>query len=99
LEALRSLLARPDTGPSLVDYRGMWDNTPLMSACQYRHEACAIALIQAGANVNAVNERGNTALLHASLEGLSKVVPALLQAGARGRCAGLRACVVNAAAK
>ena len=56
-----------------VNHRGMWDNTPLMSACQYRHPELAMYLISAGADVNAVNERGNTALLHAALEGTTTV--------------------------
>ncbi len=68
-------------GPATINYRGMWDNTPLMSACQYKHEACALALVAVGADVNALNERGNTALLHAALEGLPAVVAALLAAG------------------
>lgn len=83
LDALRTLLASPDVGPATINYRGMWDNTPLMSACQYKHEACALALVAAGADVNALNERGNTALLHAALEGLPAVVAALLAAGAQ----------------
>lgn len=60
----------------------MWDNTPLICACQYRHVDVALELIAAGADVCAVNEKGNTALLHASLEGLVTVVTALLARGA-----------------
>lgn len=65
-----------------VNSRGMWDNTPLICACQYRHAAVALALCEAGADVTVVNEKGNTALLHAALEGLEDVVQALLARGA-----------------
>jgi ankyrin repeat protein len=61
---------------------GMWDNTPLICACQYSHAEVALALIQAGADVHAVNEKGNTSLLHACVEGLTEVVSELLHRGA-----------------
>ena len=40
-----------------IDMLGMWDNTPLICACQYRHETVAIALLKNGANPNAMNEK------------------------------------------
>ena len=65
-----------------VNCKGMWDNTPLICACQYKHAAVALALIEAGADVNAVNEKGNTALLHCAVEGLHEVMKVLLEKGA-----------------
>jgi ankyrin repeat protein len=51
-----------------VNTRGMWGNTPLISACQYQHTKVALYLCLHGADVNAANERNNTALLYACLE-------------------------------
>ncbi|TMW58016.1 hypothetical protein Poli38472_013490 [Pythium oligandrum] len=66
--------------PSIVDVRGMWESTPLIYACQYVHEPIALWLLDANANANAhlVNERGVTALLLASLEGMTAVVERIL---------------------
>lgn len=61
----------------------MWENTPLISACQYKHEAVCRALVAAGADCNARNERGCTPLLHAALEGLVGLVELLLTHGAQ----------------
>lgn len=79
LDAVRQALSATDVD---VNMRGMWNNTPLICACQYRHADIAITLCDAGADVNAVNEKGNTALLHAAVEGLTDVVVALLAKGA-----------------
>jgi ankyrin repeat protein len=65
-----------------IDKRGMWENTPLICACQYGNEKIALALIDAAANVNAVNEKGCTPLLHAAVEGMVKVTKKLLEKGA-----------------
>ena len=65
-----------------IDMLGMWDNTPLICACQYRHEPIAIALLKNGANPNAMNEKGCTPLLHAAVEGCTRTVEALLEHGA-----------------
>ena len=59
----------------------MWDNTPLICACQYGHEAIAIELLRNGANPNIINEKGCTALLHASMEGSLNVVIEILKHG------------------
>jgi ankyrin repeat protein len=61
-----------------VDKRGMWESTPLICACQYGREEAALALMELGANVAAVNEKGVNPLLLASLEGLPGVVDAIL---------------------
>ena len=66
-----------------VNSIGMWDNTPLICACQYGFDQVAGILIEAECNVNAVNEKGCTALHHAAIEGLSEVVQRLLQKGAK----------------
>ncbi len=60
----------------------MWDNTPLLLACQYGHCHIAEYLISTGADVNAVNEKDCTPLLYATLEGMKSVVVMLLEKGA-----------------
>lgn len=65
-----------------VNKRGMWDNTPLISACEYGHVDVALFLVANGAEVDAVNEHGCSPLLHAAMEGLAPVVKALVAAGA-----------------
>lgn len=65
-----------------VDARGMWDSTALICACQYRHESIALLLLNNGANVDLLNERGCTALLHCAVEGLLQATRALIAAGA-----------------
>lgn len=79
------------TPQSLVNIRGMWDSTPLIYAAQYAHSAAAHWLLARGADVLAQNEKGVTALLLASLEGLTDVcerilsVAALMGSGGDGR--------------
>ena len=71
-----------------VNSRGMWDNTPLICACQYGYTEVATILIQSNAcDVNAVNEKGCTALHHACIESLSTIVVQLLDKGARSNIA------------
>eukprot|EP00943_MAST-04B_sp_MAST-4B-sp1_P008274 g8274.t1 len=62
-----------------IDQLGMWDNTPLVCACQYGHEAIAIELLRNGANPNVINEKGCTPLLHASVEGCLNIVKEILK--------------------
>ena len=63
-----------------VNTVGMWGNTPLIVACQYKHTDIALLLCkQKGIDVNIVNEKGNTALLFACLEGLNSVARAILR--------------------
>ena len=67
-----------------VNVKGMWDNTPLICACQYGYTQVAVALLNApDCDVNVVNEKGCTALHHACIEGLHTLVPLLLEKGAR----------------
>ncbi|KAL3668553.1 hypothetical protein V7S43_006636 [Phytophthora oleae] len=63
----------------LVNIRGMWESTPLISAAQYAHGEAALWLLSQGANPYASNEKSVTALLLASLEGLTPVVVQLLE--------------------
>ncbi|KAJ0394200.1 hypothetical protein P43SY_007834 [Pythium insidiosum] len=63
----------------LLDIRGMWESTPLIYACQYCHELIALWLLDAGADVALVNEKGVSALLFACLEGMTPVVARILQ--------------------
>ncbi|RLN92985.1 hypothetical protein BBJ28_00012199 [Nothophytophthora sp. Chile5] len=66
-------------GDELVNIRGMWDSTPLISATQYAHSEAALWLLGHDAVPHASNEKGVTALLLASLEGLTFVVEQLLR--------------------
>lgn len=63
----------------LVNVRGMWESTPLISAAQYAHCDAALWLLNHGANPHARNEKAVTALLLASLEGLTPLVKRLLE--------------------
>ncbi|GMF51565.1 unnamed protein product [Phytophthora fragariaefolia] len=63
----------------LVNVRGMWESTPLISATQYAHCEAALWLLSNGANPHASNEKSVTALLLASVEGLTPVVVELLK--------------------
>ncbi|KAE9008954.1 hypothetical protein PR002_g15743 [Phytophthora rubi] len=63
----------------LVNIRGMWESTPLISAAQYAHCEAALWLLSHGAKPHASNEKSVTALLLASLEGLTSVVVELLR--------------------
>jgi ankyrin repeat protein len=66
-----------------VNTTGMWGNTPLLAACQYnKSEIAVLCLAHSGVDVNVVNERGYTAILFASLQGLTDVVEGLLGRGA-----------------
>ncbi|RLN86338.1 hypothetical protein BBJ28_00007459 [Nothophytophthora sp. Chile5] len=67
-------------GDELVNIRGMWDSTPLISATQYAHSEAALWLLSHDAIPHVSNEKGVTALLLASLEGLTSVVEQLLMA-------------------
>ncbi|KAH7467027.1 Ankyrin-3 [Phytophthora ramorum] len=64
----------------LINIRGMWESTPLISAAQYAHSDAALWLLNHGASPHACNEKAVTALLLASLEGLTSVAVRLLQA-------------------
>ncbi|KAG6956241.1 hypothetical protein JG688_00011514 [Phytophthora aleatoria] len=66
----------------LVNIRGMWESTPLISAAQYAHCEAALWLLSHGADPHASNEKAVTALLLASLEGLTPVVLRLLEINA-----------------
>eukprot|EP00933_Yihiella_yeosuensis_P057488 TRINITY_DN5732_c0_g3_i1.p1 TRINITY_DN5732_c0_g3~~TRINITY_DN5732_c0_g3_i1.p1 ORF type:complete len:494 (+),score=114.43 TRINITY_DN5732_c0_g3_i1:73-1554(+) len=63
-----------------LEVLGMWDNTPLLAACNYNNSEAALRLINAKANVCARNEHGATPLHYAAVEGSLSVVNALLDA-------------------
>ncbi|CAE8639683.1 unnamed protein product, partial [Polarella glacialis] len=67
-------------GGCALEDLGMWDNTPLLAACNYGHAEAALRLIAAGANVCARNEHNATPLHYAAVEGSLPVVAALLEA-------------------
>jgi len=58
----------------------MWDNTPLLAACNYGQSEAALKLIAQKANVAARNEHGATPMHYAAVEGALPVVDALLAA-------------------
>ena len=65
-----------------IDYNavGMWNNSPLIIACQYAKYDIAILLLNKNdININIINEKGATALLYACLEGYTDIVNTLLQ--------------------
>ncbi|ETV83867.1 hypothetical protein, variant [Aphanomyces astaci] len=64
--------------PMLLNCRGMWDSTPLLVACQYAHSDVALHLLSVGADATLVNEKHVSAVLLASLEGLTEVLTCLL---------------------
>jgi len=67
-----------------VNVRGMWENTPLITACQYGHAKIVDLLLNnESIDVNSVNEKGNSALLFAVIEGMDCVVQCLLSRGAK----------------
>ena len=79
MKSLRERLAEEGCD---VNKRGMWESTPLIVACQYRHSDVALALCDTpGVDIAAVNEKGATALLYAAMEGLQDVVERLLAMG------------------
>lgn len=75
--------ANGDLKPSAFKEERDGENfTPLLRASMNGHTDCVEALINAGANVEAQNVRGNTALIGAAFGGHDKIVELLLQAGA-----------------
>ncbi|DAZ93952.1 TPA: hypothetical protein N0F65_001087 [Lagenidium giganteum] len=67
-----------DPAAVLINARGMWESTPLIYACQYCRLPAALWLLDQGADPSAQNEKGVTALLLASLEGMEAVVRRIL---------------------
>jgi len=76
-----------------INYRATFGNTPLLLCCQYNATDCATYILEGapaaaagkenngldGLDLNAVNERGCTALLHASVEGMNSIVKLLCE--------------------
>eukprot|EP01029_Cantina_marsupialis_P011795 TRINITY_DN262574_c1_g1_i1.p1 TRINITY_DN262574_c1_g1~~TRINITY_DN262574_c1_g1_i1.p1 ORF type:complete len:345 (-),score=89.47 TRINITY_DN262574_c1_g1_i1:98-1132(-) len=63
-----------------LNFRGMWNNTPLILSALYGHTECALKLIECGVDVDLINEKGSSGLVFACLEGLTEVVKAILKA-------------------
>ena len=67
-----------------VNVKGMFDNTPLIVACQYKQESIALALLKVeGIDIHHANSKGGMALTFACLEGMHDTVEVLLKKGAR----------------
>lgn len=62
------------------------DFTPLMCACAYGYKEIIITLIEAGANINDVNELGWSTLILACMYARKDVVKVLIEAGADVNC-------------
>lgn len=58
------------------------DETPLIWAVSEGYDAIALALIEAGAALDAQNSDGNTALIRSACEGRAHLTRALIEAGA-----------------
>ncbi|GAX14882.1 ankyrin repeat-rich membrane spanning protein [Fistulifera solaris] len=65
-----------------VDVMDASGGTPLLQACQHDHRSIAMALLEAGANVNHADQSGDTPLLIATKCGYVKLVKILLRCGA-----------------
>jgi ankyrin repeat protein len=61
-----------------LERRSMWDNTPLTCAAYYGREDIALKLLEMGSEPCAENEQGCTALLYAAVEGMPRLMRALL---------------------
>ena len=76
----RRVLCNTEAGVNIRDY---CDRTPLMWAAHHEdHSGCVDELIKAGADVNAADRRGLTALMYAVRQGRSEVTNLLIKAGA-----------------
>lgn len=77
------LLIKAGADPNVPDAHGL---TPLSRAIQYRNEQIVDILIEAGARVNAGNNRSTTLLDACGMEGINpEIVRSLLRAGASVR--------------
>nr|CCA26816.1 hypothetical protein PITG_01794 [Albugo laibachii Nc14] len=74
---------------NLLNYRGMWGCTPLLSACLFGQTDVAIWLLDHDVDKDLCNERGVTPLLLASLEGLTPVVRKIIDKGDKPRALGM----------
>ena len=79
LEAVRQHIA---SGSDLNEREPMGGSSPLMSAATFGQTEAAVALIDAGADLDQQNNDGSTALLTAAFFCRTEIVEALLEAGA-----------------
>ncbi|CCI42868.1 unnamed protein product [Albugo candida] len=80
LEAIYKSI-RDEERSNLINYRGMWGCTPLLSACLYGQTDVAIWLLDHDADKDLCNERGVTPILLAALEGMTTVISKLISDG------------------
>jgi ankyrin repeat protein len=79
---VREQLAR-GAGPAVIEFRGNDGMTPLMTASRHGRERCAELLLEAGAELEAMDWDGWTSLCYASYWNRPAVVSLLLAAGAQ----------------
>lgn len=83
--ALKNIL---DTTPSIQAHNALLESvdhhgkTALLRACKYGHRGAVIALLRAGANLRAIDERKRNCMHHAVANGHVDVAEALLRRGA-----------------
>ena len=78
----RAALEQLISDPSHLEVRNAQGQTPLMVATYQGNADLAIALIQAGADVNAQDNMANSPFLYAGAEGMLDIVKAALDHGA-----------------
>jgi ankyrin repeat protein len=71
-----------ESGSEPDEKDSMTSETPLMKASYHNHIKSVMYLIEKGADVKAVDSRGNTPLLHAAWSGHTAIVKYLLEHGA-----------------
>ena len=82
VEELRKLLAQPGVNVNMGDSTRCENNTALMYAAYKGSLQCVKVLIEAGADVNVGDKKGQTALSYAAYSGSHECVNNLLVAGA-----------------
>ncbi len=82
LVAISNTIEFTDIGVPKINQKGICGNTPLKVSVVWGDVAATNLLIKAGADVNAKNEDGFTALHHAAVRNSEQLVQLLLDAGA-----------------
>lgn len=81
LDAVKELVEGGAKADTLIEY-GEHKITPLMKACWEGQQEIAAYLLDSGANVNAADEMGQTALVNAVTQGSTEIAEMLIKHGA-----------------